>query len=96
MKGTPEATRRGFSALASLLAPGRTERELQIELECGYMRSGADALAFETIVASGANSAVLHFAPTQRRVGEGELVLVDGGGVADVLRLLSRESAAPA
>jgi Xaa-Pro aminopeptidase len=80
MRKAAEATSRGFAALASLVAPGRTERELQIELECGFMRSGADALAFETIVASGANSAVLHFAPTQRRVGDGELVLVDAGG----------------
>lgn len=80
MRKAAEATSRGFATLASLLAVGRTERELQIELECGFMRAGADALAFETIVASGANSAVLHFAPTERRIGDGELVLVDAGG----------------
>jgi Xaa-Pro aminopeptidase len=80
MRKAADATSRGFAALASLLAPGRTERELQIELECGFVRSGADGLAFETIVASGANSAVLHFAPTERRIGDGELVLVDAGG----------------
>jgi Xaa-Pro aminopeptidase len=80
MRTAAEATSRGFAALASLLATGQTERELQIELECGFMRAGADALAFETIVASGENSAVLHFAPTERRVGDGELVLVDAGG----------------
>jgi Xaa-Pro aminopeptidase len=36
-----------------MLVPGRTERELQIELESNFMRAGAEGLAFETIVASG-------------------------------------------
>jgi Xaa-Pro aminopeptidase len=36
-------------------------------------------MAYETIVGGGANSAVLHFAPTQRRFAAGELVLIDSG-----------------
>jgi Xaa-Pro aminopeptidase len=74
------ATRAGFADLVSLLSPGKTERELQIELEVGFLRGGADRLAFDTIVAGGLHSAVLHFAPTERQIREGELVLVDAGG----------------
>jgi len=80
MRTAAEATRAGFAALEPLIEPGRTERELQIELEAHFFRGGADALAFETIVAGGAHSAVLHFAPTGRALRDGELALIDAGG----------------
>jgi Xaa-Pro aminopeptidase len=75
-----EATRAGHLAARELVAPGRTERALQIELEAELFRQGADALAFETVVAGGPHSAVLHFAPTTRALASGELVLIDAGG----------------
>jgi Xaa-Pro aminopeptidase len=80
MRAAESATAAGFAALAALIEPGRTERELQIELEAAFYRAGADALAFDTIVAGGANSAVLHFPPTGRMLEPGDLVLVDAGG----------------
>lgn len=79
MRVAEAATAAGFARLAAMLSAGRSERELQIELEAEFYRHGADGLAFETIVASGSNSAVLHFPPTGRRVVDGELVLVDAG-----------------
>jgi Xaa-Pro aminopeptidase len=80
MRVAASATRDGFAALVPLIEPGRSERELQIELEAEFLRRGADALAFDTIVAAGPGSAVLHFAPTDRRIAAGDLVLVDAGG----------------
>src|SRR5438046_1964695 len=59
--------------------PGRTERDVQIELEAEFFRHGADFLAFDTIVGGGPNSAVLHFPPSARPFGDGELVLIDAG-----------------
>jgi Xaa-Pro aminopeptidase len=56
-----------------------TERELQIELEAAFLRNGGDGLAFETIVAGGPNTAVLHCVPSARVFAEGELVLIDAG-----------------
>ena len=79
MRLAARATGAGFARLAYLIAAGRSERELQIELEAEFYRHGGDALSFDTIVASGPNSAVLHFPPTGRRLNEGELVLVDAG-----------------
>jgi len=79
MRAAERATREGFAAVAPLIEPGRSERELQIELEAAFFRGGADSLAFDTIVGSGPNSAVLHFPPSARRVGDGELVLIDAG-----------------
>ena len=91
MRVAAEATRAGFAELAGLVAPGRTERELQVALEAAFLRSGGDFLAFETIAAAGDHSAVLHFAPTDRELRAGELLLVDAGAeyrgyVSDVTR----------
>ena len=91
MRRAVDATRAGFAVLRELVEPGRTKRELQIELEAAFMRAGADALAFDTIVGSGRNAAVLHFPPSQRALAAGELVLVDAGAehrayAADVTR----------
>jgi Xaa-Pro aminopeptidase len=79
MRVAAEATRAGFAELAAMVAPGRTERELQVALEAAFLRSGGDFLAFESIVAAGDHSAVLHFAPTQRELQAGQLLLVDAG-----------------
>ena len=79
MRAAERATSAGFVAVAPLLAPGRTEREVQIELEAEFFRQGADFLAFDTIVGGGPNSAVLHFPPTVRPFGDRELVLIDAG-----------------
>jgi Xaa-Pro aminopeptidase len=79
MRAAEQATRASFAAIAPLLEPGRSERELQIELEAAFFRNGADSLAFDTIVGTGPNSAVLHFPPSSRRVADGELILIDAG-----------------
>jgi Xaa-Pro aminopeptidase len=79
MRAAEQATSAGFAAVAKLIEPGRTERETQIELEAEFFRHGADGLAFDTIVGGGKNAAVLHFAPSDRPFGDGELVLIDAG-----------------
>jgi Xaa-Pro aminopeptidase len=79
MREAERCTRAGFTVARETIAPGRSERQVQIELEAEFLRSGADCLAFDTIVGSGPNSAVLHFAPSARRMQAGELVLIDAG-----------------
>jgi Xaa-Pro aminopeptidase len=79
MRVAEQATAAGFARLVSLIEPGRTERELQIELEAEFFRNGGDDVAFDTIVGSGPNAAVLHFRPSHRKLEAGELVLVDAG-----------------
>jgi Xaa-Pro aminopeptidase len=91
MEEAIRATAVGHEAARSLIKPGITERQLQIELEAAMFRAGADGLGYPTIVGSGPNSAVLHFAPTNRQVGKDEVVLIDAGGevngyTADVTR----------
>lgn len=79
MRVAEHATRAGFAELASLIAAGLSERDLQVALEGAFLRNGGDFLAFETIVAAGRHAAVLHFSPTGHELRNGELVLVDAG-----------------
>ncbi|MGH2868448.1 MAG: M24 family metallopeptidase [Solirubrobacteraceae bacterium] len=79
MRIAERATRAAFAAVAPMLVEGVSEREAQIELEAAAFRHGGDAMAYDTIIGSGTNSAVLHFAPSARRFGPGELVLIDAG-----------------
>jgi Xaa-Pro aminopeptidase len=73
------ATSAAFKVAVPLLREGVSEREVQIELEAEAFRHGAEMMAYDTIVGGGVNSAVLHFAPSGRRFGANELVLIDAG-----------------
>jgi Xaa-Pro aminopeptidase len=86
-----DATAPGFALIARSIRAGATERELQVELESAFLRAGADAMAFSSIVGVGTDSGVLHFTPGARAVREGDNVLVDAGAAyrrycADVTR----------
>jgi Xaa-Pro aminopeptidase len=69
------------AGLASWLAPGRTEREIAREIDRAIERAGFERPAFDTIVASGPNSAYPHARPTDRALAPGDLVVLDFGGV---------------
>lgn len=65
------------------LAEGPTEREVALELDTAMRRLGADGPSFETIVASGPNGARPHARPGDRRIAEGDLVVLDFGALVD-------------
>ncbi len=62
---------------------GRTEREIARDLENRMYALGAEAIAFDTILASGPNSAIPHHSPTDRVVEEGDLLKMDFGARVD-------------
>jgi Xaa-Pro aminopeptidase len=71
---------RGHRALLAAARPGIGEWELQAALEAAFRAGGPRAgTAFPPIVGSGANATVLHYVANERRVEDGELVLVDAG-----------------
>jgi Xaa-Pro aminopeptidase len=72
-----------FDAMLEGLHPGRTERDLAIELERRFVDLGADGLAFTPIVASGPNGAIPHHHPTHRAIEAGDLVTFDIGARVD-------------
>ena len=73
-------------ALQGLLAgplTGRTESEVARDLEWRMLELGAEAIGFETILASGLNSAVPHHRPTERVLQTGDLMKADFGARVD-------------
>jgi Xaa-Pro aminopeptidase/Xaa-Pro dipeptidase len=61
------------------MKPGWTEKEAALQLEVLARRAGAEQIAFETIVASGENSALPHAKPTNRQFRMGDFVVLDFG-----------------
>ncbi|MEB3294417.1 MAG: aminopeptidase P N-terminal domain-containing protein [Synechococcales bacterium] len=59
--------------------PGLYEYELQAEMERLFRLRGGLGAAYPSIVASGANSCILHYTDNQRQMQEGELLLIDAG-----------------
>jgi Xaa-Pro aminopeptidase len=77
-----EACRISVAALEGLWAGplvGRTEREVARDLEWRMLELGAEAVAFETILASGPHTAIPHHQPTDRVLAEGDLLKSDFG-----------------
>lgn len=62
---------------------GATEREIARRLEFQMLATGAEAIAFPTIVAAGENSAIPHHQPTDRVVATGDLLKIDFGARVD-------------
>lgn len=74
---------------------GMSEHELAGELTLQLLRAGSDPeLPFSPIVAFGANSALPHGLPGERRAQQGDLVLIDWGAnhrgyISDITRVFS-------
>jgi Xaa-Pro aminopeptidase len=68
-----------LAAAVQRLRPGATEAEVALAFQIACLERGAEALSFDTIVAGGPRGALPHARPTDRRLREGELVVVDFG-----------------
>jgi len=77
---TVEAHRHALAGVA----PGVGEWEVQARVEARMRGEGGDGPAFGTIVASGPNACTLHYVANDRRIGDGELVLLDAGASLDL------------
>ncbi len=84
---TVEGHRRAYARLR----PGMHEYEVEAELLRCWRGRGSRREAYPSIVASGANATILHYRSNDRRMEEGDLLLVDAGAewdyyAADVTR----------
>ena len=71
-----------FNHIRAIARPGLTERDLAWQMEVFLRTNGASHLAFDSIVGSGANSALIHGRPSDRVIGasgEPEFLLLDFG-----------------
>ncbi len=62
-----------------LIRPGISELDLAAEIDYRMRRKGASGPSFETLVASGPRTAIVHATPTEKRLQKKELVLLDLG-----------------
>lgn len=79
-----EAAKVGSEVMAEVIAlirPGVTELELAAEIDYRMRRKGAEGPSFESIVASGARSALPHARPTAKPLQKSELVVLDLGAI---------------
>ncbi len=72
-----------LAVVLEMLPEHPTEVEVAIALDAEMRRLGAEGPAFETIVASGPNGAEPHHRPSARKIGHGDLVVVDFGARVD-------------
>lgn len=71
--------------------PGMREYELQAVFDAACLKAGLKHLAYPSIVAAGANGAVLHYRKNDALLKSGDLLLIDagaelGGYAADITR----------
>lgn len=59
--------------------PGKFEYEIEAELLYTFHRHGAQSPAYTSIVAGGANACILHYIENNRRLNDGDLLLIDAG-----------------
>lgn len=72
---------KAFDELLKFIKAGITEREIALKLDFLMLSNGAEAVSFDTIVLSGANTSMPHGVPSDKRVENGEFVLMDFGAV---------------
>jgi Xaa-Pro aminopeptidase len=93
MKRAAAATAAGYRAAFATLEPGVGEREMQHAMERAYIDSGAEGVAYGSIVGSGLNGTVLHYADNDGECRDGDVLVIDSGAqfcgyACDVTRTL--------
>jgi len=82
IRGAAAVADKAFSHILDFIKPGVREEEVAAELECFMRKHGAEKPSFDAIVASGSRGAMPHAAPSQKKVEQGDLVIMDFGAVS--------------
>lgn len=91
MRRAAEISTGAHRAAMRATRPGGHEYEVEAELLSAFRRGGAEAPAYTSIVASGANACVLHYVFNNQPLRDGDLLLIDaaaefGSYAADITR----------
>ncbi|MBT9568472.1 MAG: aminopeptidase P N-terminal domain-containing protein [Thiobacillus sp.] len=91
MRRAADISSAAHRAAMRLARPGAHEYEIEAELLSAFRRGGAEAPAYNSIVASGANACVLHYVFNNQPLQDGDLLLIDAGAefgsyAADITR----------
>lgn len=83
LKAAQALTDAAFSEILPHLQAGRTEKEIALELEFFMRKNGADGVAFDFIVVSGANGSQCHGVPGDKPLERGDFITMDIGALLD-------------
>ncbi len=93
LRNAVEVTSMAHRRAMKTVAPGQREYDVQAEIEYVFKKNGLSP-GFPSIVGSGENATVLHYRDNERKMEDGDLLLMDvgaesrGGYVADVTRTI--------
>jgi Xaa-Pro aminopeptidase len=74
-----DITGKAFHRILKFVKPGVLEFEIEAEFAHEFLRNGSRGFAYEPIIASGANSCVLHYIENSRVCKAGDVLLLDVG-----------------
>jgi len=74
-----DITEKAFRRVLKFVKPGVIEYEIEAEWVHEFLRNGSRGFAYEPIIASGANSCVLHYIQNDQECKSGEVLLLDVG-----------------
>jgi len=79
LKKACEITGKAFRRAITVVAPGKYEYEVEAEMTCEMIRNGATTHSFAPIIASGADTCILHYVKNDKQMRDGDLLLMDFG-----------------
>lgn len=81
IRASVDLASRAFEQTLRLVRPGITELDLAAELDHRMRQLGAERPAFDTLVASGRRTALVHASPTSKKLSRNGLLLIDTGAL---------------
>jgi len=79
MKKAAQITTESLKEVFEIIKPGVRELDIASELAYTMRKKGAQKESFDTIVVSGERSSLIHGKPSEKKIVEGELILIDMG-----------------
>lgn len=83
IKKSQEITDAAFKHILGFAKPGVSEREIALEIDYFMRKSGASGPSFDSITVSGPNTSLPHGVPGERKLREGDFLLMDIGAVVN-------------
>lgn len=74
-----DITGKAFNRVLAFVEPGVMEYEVEAEITHEFIRNGASGHAYPPIIASGADTCILHYNNNDKRCKDGDLLLLDFG-----------------
>ena len=79
MRVAMKATDIAHRAAMAMATPGKSEKDVADLMEYLFKKNDTQGMAYESIVAAGANGCVLHYIENNANLSDGEMLLIDAG-----------------